>query len=146
MIIVYYDSGIQEGFEGIVKIISNARSNLRKGRTTATFQTRMASMEFPSENTDTFPSAKMMLPSLGRRRENATDKQKFKVYDKADRDLEEAQNLSERAAHQFLRDGDCNIEIAAIKKRLRATQQLAEEELERLKNNEEPLGPRTYLP
>ena len=137
MIVVYYDSAIQEGFEGIVKNISNARSNLRKGRTTAVFQTRMASMATPFENPDTLYSAKVMLPSLGRRKDAATDKQKFKVYDMVDRDLEEAQNIAERAAHQFLRDGDCNIEMTAIKKRFRAAQKLAEEEVERLKNKDE---------
>ena len=66
MIVVYYDSAIQEGFEGIVKQISNARSNLRKGRTTATFQIRMASMGLPSTDTDASPSAKFMMPSIGR--------------------------------------------------------------------------------
>ena len=138
MIIVYYDSAIQEGFEGIVKNVSNARSNLRKGRITATFQVRMASMGLPLESENTSPSTKIMLPSLGRRRENASDKQKFKVYDEADRDLEEAQNLSERAAHQFLRDGDCKTEIDAVRKRFEAARKLAKEELDRLKAKEEP--------
>ena len=137
MIVVYYDSAIQEGFEGIVKNVSNARSNLRKGRATATFQAHMTSMGSTAECTNTLPSAKIMMPSFGRRKENATEKQKFRVYEEADRDLEEAQNLSERAAHQFLRDGDCNIEMEAMRKRFRAVQGLAEKEFERLKNQEE---------
>ncbi len=137
MIVVYYDSAIQEGFESIVKQISNARNSVRKGRTTATFQTRMASMGLPSVNSDTSPSAKFMMPSIGRTKESAADKQKFKVYDESDRHLEEAQNLSERAAHQFLRDGDCIIEIEAIKKRIRTVQHLATKELERLKKESE---------
>ena len=140
MIVVYYDSAIQDGFESIVKQISNARSNLRKARTTATFQARMAAMGLPSANKASSPSDKLLMPSMpsiGRTRESAAEKEKFKAYDESDRRLEEAQNLSERAAHQFLRDGDCIIEIDAIKKRIQAVQQLANKELERLKNEKE---------
>lgn len=133
MIVVYYDSTIQERFESIVKDVSNARSNLRKGRTTATFQARMASMAPSAEQNDVLSSPKFIMPSFGRLRGDAADKQKYKVYDEADRDLEEAQNLSEKAAHQFLRDGDCNAEIAVMRRRFCAVRDLAEQEHERLK-------------
>ena len=137
MIVVYYDSAIQQSFESMVKNVSSARSNLRKGRTTATFQARMASMALPSEHSDTLSSSKLMMPSFGRVKEDVSEKQKYKVYDEVDRDLEEAQNLSEKAAHQFLRDGDCNIEIGAMRKRFRAVKDLAEQEFERLKRKED---------
>jgi hypothetical protein len=42
--IVYYDSAIQEGFEWLVRNISGARSNLRKGKTAASFKARMGAM------------------------------------------------------------------------------------------------------
>lgn len=140
MIVVYYDSAIQDSFESIVKNISNARSNLRKGRTTATFQARMASMapaSDPSTDPSSPPSTKFIMPSFGRIRENVTEKQKYKAYDEADRDLEEAQRLSEKAAHQFLRDGDCNLELASIRKRFHAVHALAEREYQTLKDKQE---------
>ena len=144
MIVVYYDSTIQERFESIVKDVSNARSNLRKGRTTATFQARMASMAPSLEQNDVLSSPKFIMPSFGRLRGDAAEKQKYKVHDEADRDLEEAQNLSEKAAHQFLRDGDCNAEIAVMRRRFCAVRDLAEQEHDRLKRKkaEEPEGGR----
>ena len=81
---------------------------------------------------------KLMMPSIGTEQEKALPiNRNLKVYDESDRHLDEAQNLSERAAHQFLRDGDCIIEIDAIKKRIRTVQHLASQELERLKNDKE---------
>jgi hypothetical protein len=40
--------------------------------------------------------------------------------------------MCERAAHQFLRDGDCAEEIVKIKERLTATKALADEEMQRI--------------
>lgn len=44
MIIVYYDSAIQEAFESLVRSIASARNNLRKGKTAVSFKARMASL------------------------------------------------------------------------------------------------------
>lgn len=139
MIVVYYDSAIQEGFEGIVRHIANARSTLRKGRTTATFQSRMAAMDFAMGNDSPLGDAldpKSVVASFARPRMAAgaaSEKQKYKTFDEADRDLEEAQNLSEKAAHQFLRDGNSKAEIEGIKRRFKAVQALAMKEAQRLK-------------
>jgi hypothetical protein len=48
-----------------------------------------------------------------------------------DKGLEFVQSMCEQAAHQFLRDGDCDEEIAKIKTRLADTNVLADKELER---------------
>ncbi|KAI1853316.1 hypothetical protein JX265_000185 [Neoarthrinium moseri] len=54
------------------------------------------------------------------------------VFDELDRGLEFVQGMCERAAHQFLRDGDCEEEIAKIKRRLAQTKEVADHEMERL--------------
>ncbi|CAK7273329.1 hypothetical protein SEPCBS57363_005597 [Sporothrix epigloea] len=54
------------------------------------------------------------------------------VFDELDRGLEYVQSTCEHAAHQFLRDGDCNDEISNIKRRLIETKEQADREMERL--------------
>jgi hypothetical protein len=56
--------------------------------------------------------------------------QKGDVYDDLDKGLEFVQGMCERAAHQFLRDGDCDEEIVKIKARLEQTRELAAKELQ----------------
>ncbi|KAH8681330.1 hypothetical protein BX600DRAFT_543922 [Xylariales sp. PMI_506] len=60
-------------------------------------------------------------------------------YDELDRGLEFVQGMCERAAHQFLRDGECTEEIEKIKLRLEQTQEAAQQEMERLQK-EDPEG------
>ena len=43
--------------------------------------------------------------------------------------------MCEHSAHQFLREGYCNQEIANIKRRLRETRGLAHEEMERIERS-----------
>jgi hypothetical protein len=62
------------------------------------------------------------------------------VFDDVDRGLEFVQGMCERAAHQFLRDGECSEEVEKIKKRLGETNELATKEMERiLKENPDAL-------
>ncbi len=70
------------------------------------------------------------------------------VYDDLDRALDFVQSMCERAAHQFLRDGDCADEVEKIKDRLAKTKELADKEMERVAREEpealeEPDTPRT---
>ena len=44
------------------------------------------------------------------------------------------QSTCEHAAHQFLRDGECNEEITNIKRRLGEVKDLAAKEMERLQH------------
>lgn len=143
MIVVYYDSAIQEGFATLVKDIATARSTLRKGRTSITFQARLASMGLPSadgqSDSSTISDPKDLVAALGRNRlgtrtgGSSTEKAKFKLFDEADQGLAESQSLSEKGAHQFLRDGYSRVEIEGMRKRFRAVQALAEKEVQRLK-------------
>ncbi|KAI1304552.1 hypothetical protein F5Y03DRAFT_173233 [Xylaria venustula] len=57
--------------------------------------------------------------------------EKGDIWDELDKGLESVQSLCERAAHQFLRDGDCNEEIEKIKSRLVKVKELAVKEKER---------------
>lgn len=53
------------------------------------------------------------------------------VFDELDKGLETVQSMCERAAHQFLRDGDCDDDITKIKERLTETRASAYKELDR---------------
>ncbi|CAK7231989.1 hypothetical protein SBRCBS47491_008117 [Sporothrix bragantina] len=76
------------------------------------------------------------------------------VFDELDRGLEYVQSMCEHAAHQFLRDGDCNEEIGNIKQRLSKTKEQADREMERVKKEdpealkalEEPPKTRSFRP
>lgn len=57
------------------------------------------------------------------------------IFDELDRNLEWCQSECEKAAHQFLREGECNSETAAIKQRLLEVNEAAETETERLKKH-----------
>lgn len=143
MVVVYYDSAVQESFESLFRSIASARNNLRKGKTSASFKARIASLctgeasnlaagELSNLNPKTMKAA------LGRRTlgpEFGAD-DKLLAFDEADKDLEVTQNLCEVAAHQCLRDGDCRLEIEAMRKRFENCRIIAKREVERLKEEE----------
>ncbi|KAK3398236.1 hypothetical protein B0T20DRAFT_353348 [Sordaria brevicollis] len=58
------------------------------------------------------------------------------IYDQLDNGLEFVQSMSEHAAHQFLRDGDCGEEVTKIKQRLAQTKDLASKEMERVRRED----------
>lgn len=69
------------------------------------------------------------------------------IFDQLDKGLEWCQSQCEHAAHQFLRDGECETEIANIKKKLFEVKEAAEKEVERLQKEEIPSQPaKTQLP
>ncbi|TRX93082.1 hypothetical protein FHL15_005950 [Xylaria flabelliformis] len=79
--------------------------------------------------------------------------EKGDIWDDLDKGLEYVQGMCERAAHQFLRDGDCNEEIEKIKTRLVKVKELAIDEkarvsAEQTKNESqpEPKGDATHEP
>ena len=136
MVIVYYDSAIQEGFETLVRGIAGARNILRKGKTAASFKARMASMGMGTddEEDDANPILKSKL--LVKRAPRGPPPGTSQTFDKADADLEAAQNLCEVAAHQFLRDGDCGEELAGTRQRFEDCLVTARAEMERLRAEE----------
>lgn len=80
-------------------------------------------------------------------------KQEGDVYDELDKGLEFVQGMCERAAHQFLRDGECGEEIEKVKTRLGHTKEMADKEMARiLKEHPNGLAPpeppkiRSYRP
>ena len=142
MIIVYYNSDIQDAFELLVRNIAGARNNLRKGRTAANFKKRLASLD-------------MGLPPFSAGGESGLD---FKIerptkkvspeadndcaaFDAIDKDLENAQMLCERAAHQMLREGDCKEELLGVKNRFQNALKLAEQELDKFRVQEAEEAP-----
>lgn len=58
------------------------------------------------------------------------------VWDELDKGLEYVQSMSEHAAHQFLRDGECAEEVSSIKRRLEEVLELAQREMERMEKEE----------
>ena len=144
MVVVYYDSAIQEAFEGLVRSIAGARNTLRKGKDTASFKARMASLgmdDDPFSNATDYKSmkSKMMPPSMLRSRlgPNPLGGDKSSCFEQADRDLETAQSLCEVAAHQFLRDGDCRLEIQGTRGKFEHCLEVAKKEKERLQEEAE---------
>ena len=62
--------------------------------------------------------------------------EKLSSFDEADKDLETTQNLCEVAAHQFLRDGDCRLEMDGMRSKIENCRAIAKREVERLKEEE----------
>lgn len=140
MIVVYYDSDIQDAFEQLVRNIAAARNNLRKGKTAATFKNRMAAMatgDFSSGGGH-FPllDPKMRLKVGINRPLSGLDTSTDTAFEIMDHDLEKAQNLCEIAAHQMLRDGDCREEIGETKEKFQDCLKIATNEAEKEREKE----------
>ena len=143
MVVVYYDSAIQDAFDSLFRSLASARSNLRKGKTAATFKASMASLDMMEssypDTGDVFKlNPKLMRVGLGRRTlgPDFAASDKLSTFDEADKDLETTQNLCEVAAHQFLRDGDCRLEMDGMRKKIENCRTIAKREVERLKEEE----------
>jgi hypothetical protein len=177
MIIVYYDSYVQIFFEELVKFVSASRNLMRKAKMAAKVAQirRMAELESPDDDDesgelkagdgeiDPLPSLRYMStrrfgpvgPRLSRTgRSGMMGDNEKDPYEELDKGLEFVQSTCEHAAHQFLRDGDCSVEVEKVKKRLAETKVLAEKEMERvtreepelLKESTEAGKPRTHRP
>ena len=144
MIIVYYDSAVQDSFEKVVRQISIARNNLRKGKMAAKMiqMTSRHDALLPRGGDDNpLLSTRLAFSRMSRMRASGgTGAGEKSVYDRIDQDLEAAQNLSEHGAHQFLRDGDCSSEIFGIKSTLSDAAELAKAELDK-QPSPPPLSP-----
>lgn len=159
MIIVYYDSAIQDAFESLVRHIASARNNLRKGKTAANFKARMIALgmeenPFVPGDFAMLGSRAMPVPRSSRSgrptlppSKSAKPPERVPPFEEADRNLEAAQNLCEVAAHQFLRDGDCTEEIQGTRLRFESCLRMAQQEVDLLRQEqqkkEEPEEPKT---
>jgi hypothetical protein len=177
MIIVYYDSYVQSFFEELVKFVSASRNLMRKAKMAAKVAQikRMAELEMPDEDDEDDDKAagddtKDLPPALrftstrtfarttgllgggrfarpGARTGMGGDAAPPDVYDDLDKCLEDVQSQCERAAHQFLRDGDCGDEIETVQRRLGDSKTLADREMERVqKEDPEALNAPTEQP
>ncbi|KAI1107443.1 hypothetical protein F4804DRAFT_297067 [Jackrogersella minutella] len=73
------------------------------------------------------------------------------VWEELDRGLEFVQGMCEHGAHQFLRDGDCSVEVEKIKTRLAQTKEIADKEMARVlagnpEDSSEPVKSRSFRP
>lgn len=159
MIIVYYDSAIQDAFESLVRHIASARNNLRKGKTAANFKARMIALgmeenPFMPGNFAMLSSRTMPVPRSSRTgkptlppSKAAKTPERVPAFEEADKNLEAAQSLCEVAAHQFLRDGDCTEEIQGTRLKFESCLRMAQQEVELLRREqqkpEEPEEPKT---
>ena len=143
MVVVYYDSAVQESFESLFRSIAGARNNLRKGKSAASLKAHIASLGIeqsstPARGAIAILNPQMMKAGLGRRAlgPDLGADDKLSTFDEADKDLEITQSLCEVAAHQFLRDGDCRLEIEGMRKKFENCRVIAKREVERLKEEE----------
>ncbi|KAI9732295.1 MAG: hypothetical protein M1834_001501 [Cirrosporium novae-zelandiae] len=146
MIVVYYDSSIQENFEMLVRNVGTARNNLRKARM-ATSINQVAKARFhifddlgqdgdlPDFSTIQFTSSRLSGKDCGRKQ--TTENPVVTAIDNSDKNLEAIQCLCEVAAHQYLRDGDCSMEITACRGRFEEVSKIAKEQVEKLKREKE---------
>ncbi len=143
MIIVFYDSAIQEAFESLVRHIASARNNLRKGKTAASFKARMTALGM-EENPFVPGDFALLGPRVSNRAprgQKPTERpsgdvqtpERIPAFEEADKELEAAQSLCEVAAHQFLRDGDCTEEIESTRLKFENCLQLAQREADLLR-------------
>lgn len=144
MAIVYYDAEIQKAFEKLVREISMGRNQIRKGRMAARMSALTSDLDDATIQQSGTADAELETPDLPQfrragERASATNGQSDDrlsavtlAYDKADKALEKAQSLCEKAAHQFLRDGDCRLETEGTKEAFHELLDLSKEELPRL--------------
>lgn len=145
--VVYYDGETQKRFEKLVRAIGSSRNAIRKGKMSAKVdalaRTGSSSSEANNssgeEDNDLNPLTPRLhykstrperLPAFGR-------SDNIAVFDRVDGQLEKAQSLCERAAHQILRDGDCTLEARNAKEHFADAMKMAEEELPALKKRAE---------
>lgn len=145
MIIVYYDSAIQEAFESLVRSIASARNNLRKGKTAVSFKTRMAALGMDETlfggPGDLGLNPKIIRSRLQRSSQHTSHTEYVPAFEEADQHLEAAQSLCEVAAHQFLRDGDCSDEIEGTKTRFKNCLGVAQREADALRQRKSRESP-----
>jgi len=130
-VVVYYDSFVQEHLDALVKQLGSGRNNLRKGKNALVaakgFQLPRLSRA-AVRNYDSIEDIRSILtsrsnPALSIGKKSTTTSQSNisdheSTFFQVDKELESIQSLCEVAAHQFLRDGDCQMEINTIKQKL----------------------------
>lgn len=140
-VIIYYDSTVQDGLEGLVKEIGTARNNVRKGRQARELERGLRLPSFGLE--DHFPARRVPVMPSPPKSHSPTDlavdpkiclndapSNEDATFTEVAKKLEAAQALCETAAHQFLRDGDCTPELDRIRTYLQTVLQVARQQIE----------------
>ena len=144
MIVVNYDGQIQSSFEHLVRVIGTGRNLLRKGKMAAKLNA-MAALAGSSDEDDDDDDSNAIMSKIGYRHRSGPPSMRARGmvptagsagtpverFDTADKALEEAQALCERAAHQSLREGDCRKELAGVQKHFTEVMEIAKGEVER---------------
>lgn len=146
MIVVAYDGQIQKSLEQLVYSIGTGRNLLRKGKMAAKLDAMAALADLDDEDDEGDNSA--IISKMGYRHRTGlsamrnraamaqtgvTDKFSTPVetFDSADKALETAQSLFEKAAHQILREGDCRKDLQTARTHFEEAQELAKQEVAR---------------
>ncbi|KAF2645347.1 hypothetical protein P280DRAFT_513258 [Massarina eburnea CBS 473.64] len=146
MIMVTYDGDVQKSFEQLVRAVGTGRNLLRKGKMAAKLEA-MAALA-GSDDDDDGDNDDVIMSKIGYRhrtglssmRTRATMTQTsvsdssstpVELFDSTDKELESAQSLCEKAAHQSLREGDCRKELEAVRKHFGGVQETAKQEVAR---------------
>lgn len=134
-VVIYYDAHVQEEFTAMVKDIGIARNNLRKGKNALVSSQgfRLPTLSRRNENLTTPSSENIRSLSKYRTAGRAPSSTKSNLstipaqpqdedevsFLKSHSVLEQVQTLYETAAHQFLRDGDCQNELQSATTKLK---------------------------
>lgn len=142
-LIIHYDGHTQKALEEIVRNIGTARSNIRRGKMS---QLPLAGLRSGGVLSRTMRAGNPSSALLSKAMEpddpgDGPDKDtKEPPFDSADKLLEVAHSLCETAAYQFLRVGDCCVELDSVHDNFSSLLRLATAEVERLREHvqEEP--------
>lgn len=151
MVVVHYDGHIQASLELLVRAIGTGRNMLRKAKMAAKMEA-MAAMAASSsddddddDNDNDNDESNAIMAKIGYRHRGLssmrtrgmmrmterTSSTSLERFDTADKALEEAQALCERAAHQSLREGDCRKELNGVRGFFNEVAELAKTEVAR---------------
>jgi hypothetical protein len=138
--VIYYDAHVQKEFDAMVRDVGIARNNLRKGKN-ALVSSRGFRLPTLTKRYDNLTSSSAEnIRSLSKYRNVGVSPNgsKFNLrttsppqdddeasFMNSDKVLEQVQNLYETAAHQFLRDGDCQKELQSASEKLTQLQTTA---------------------
>jgi hypothetical protein len=137
-VVIYYDSHTQAELEQTVRDIGAARNSLRKGKMSQMTRISNLSLDmFTSQPRDSPRTMQLPVDSLRRTRPVEMDQKETATFEFAEKQLEIAQSLSEVAAHQFLRCGDCQKELDEVLAKFTIVLEMARTEACRLRTENE---------
>ncbi|KAF9739558.1 hypothetical protein PMIN06_006945 [Paraphaeosphaeria minitans] len=145
MIVVNYDGQIQTCIEQLVRAIGTGRNMLRKAKMAAKLDAMaaMAGSSSDDDDDDDDDESNVVMAKIGYRHRGLssmrargmmrvtedTSSTSVERFDTADKALEEAQALCERAAHRLLREGDCRKELGGVRRYFGEVAELAKTEV-----------------